>query len=90
MRICEELYYHCQYDSRYIDELNKALKETGIIPENTVDIKYSLKDDFKAEDLYQTGFVFKNRRVEKAVKMLMNCCHQFEIESIVFPSILDA
>lgn len=68
LRICEELYYHCQYDSRYIDELNKALKETGIIPENTVDIKYSLKDDFKAEDLYQTGFVFKNRRVEKSRK----------------------
>ncbi len=68
LRICEELYYHCQYDSRYIDELNKALKETGIIAENTVDIKYSLKDDFKAEDLYQTGFVFKNRRVEKSRK----------------------
>lgn len=68
LRICEELYYHCQYDSRYIDELNKALKESGIIPENTVDIKYFLKDDFKAEKLYQTGFVFKNRRVEKSRK----------------------
>lgn len=68
LRICEELFYHCQYDSRYIDELNKALKETGIIPENTVDVKYFLKDNFKNEELYKTGFVFKNRRVEKSRK----------------------
>lgn len=34
LRVCEELYYHCQADSRYITELNKALIAVGISPEN--------------------------------------------------------
>ena len=68
LRICEELYYHCQYDSRYIDELNKALKETGIIPENAVDVRYSLKDEFKEDALYKSGIVFMNKRCVKSRK----------------------
>lgn len=62
LRVCEELYYHCQYDSRYIDELHKALVETGIVPEKAVDVRYSLKADFKEEDFYKNGFVFRNER----------------------------
>jgi type III restriction enzyme len=62
LRVCEELYYHCQYDSRYIDELHKALVETGIVPEKAVDVRYSLKADFKEDDFYKYGFVFKNKR----------------------------
>ncbi|MCR4925045.1 MAG: DEAD/DEAH box helicase family protein [Clostridiales bacterium] len=62
LRVCEELYYHCQYDSRYIDELHKALVETGIVPEKAVDVRYTLKADFKEENFYKTGFVFRNER----------------------------
>ena len=29
-RICEQLHYHCENDSRYISVLNVALKEYGI------------------------------------------------------------
>lgn len=65
LRVCEELYYHCQYDSRYIDELNKALIATGIMPESTAEVKYALKADFKQEDFYQKGIVFVNRREVK-------------------------
>lgn len=62
LRVCEELYYHCQYDSRYIDELNKALIATGIMPEDQKDVRYQLKDSFKQSELYRTGLVFLNRR----------------------------
>lgn len=62
LRICEELYYHCQYDSRYIDELNRALIATGIMPESQTEVHYLLKDAFKESDLYKTGIVFLNRR----------------------------
>lgn len=68
LRVCEELYYHCQYDSRYIDELNKALIATGIMAESATDVHYTLKDTFKAEDIYTTGIVFLNRRVVKSRK----------------------
>lgn len=66
LRICEELYYHCQNDSRYISELHKALREIGIDPDKTVTRHYVLKDDFKQDDLYKTGIVFMNDRVVKS------------------------
>lgn len=66
LRICEELYYHCQNDSRYVYELNQALREIGIDPDKTVTRHYVLKDDFKKDDLYKTGIMFVNDRVLKS------------------------
>jgi type III restriction enzyme len=65
LRVCEELYYHCQYDSRYIDELNKALIATGIMPDSMKEVPYRLKDEFRSGDLSKTGAVFANRREVK-------------------------
>lgn len=66
LRICEELYYHCQNDSRYVYELHQALREIGIDPDKTVTRRYVLKDDFKKDDLYKTGIMFVNDRVVKS------------------------
>lgn len=68
LRVCEELYYHCQYDSRYIDELNKALIATGIMPEIQTEVHYVLKDTFKQDNIYKTGIVFLNKREVKSRK----------------------
>ena len=66
LRICEELYYHCQNDSRYIGELKNALREIGVDIENQTVRTYVLKDTFKADSLYRKGLVFTNDRVEKS------------------------
>ena len=66
LRVCEELYYHCQYDSRYIDELNKVLIATGIMPDSQTEVRCLLKDDF-----YKTGIVFQNRRKVKSRKNIV-------------------
>ena len=63
LRICEELHYHCQNDSRYIGELHNALREIGIDPDKTVTRKYVLKEDFKQEMLYKEGLIFINNRI---------------------------
>jgi type III restriction enzyme len=68
LRICEELYYHCQNDSRYIGELNNALREIGVDIEKQTVRTYILKDGFKSDSLYREGFVFTNERVEKSRK----------------------
>ena len=65
LRTCEELYYHCQNDSRYISELNKALKEVGIDLDNVVEREYILKDDFKHDEMYLNGVIFINDRKKK-------------------------
>jgi len=62
LRVCEELYYHCQYDSRYIAELNTALIATGIMPESQKEVQYTIKEDFKRGHFYNDGIVFFNSR----------------------------
>lgn len=66
LRICEELYYHCQNDSRYIGELNNALREIGVDMESLTVRDYVLKDAFKEDSLYKEGLVFINDRVIKS------------------------
>lgn len=70
LRICEELHYHCQNDSKYIHELHQALKEIGIDLDNTIDVNYILKDSFKSDVLYKQGIVFKNERRLKSRKSI--------------------
>ena len=64
LRICEELHYHCQNDSRYIGELNNALAKIGVeLGGKQKECNYILKEDFKTDKLYTEGFVFVNDRI---------------------------
>lgn len=54
LRVCEELYYHCWNEPRYISELHTALREIGIDLDKTVTRKYELKEEFKHDEIYQT------------------------------------
>lgn len=65
LRFCETLLYHCQLESRYISELKVALKENGILPEETKKVEYKIKDSFKNTDFYRNGLVFYNEKVLK-------------------------
>ncbi len=64
LRVCEELYYHSLYNPKYIQELTMALKEIGIIAKSTLQKELSLKDSFKANNLYKVGHIFLNSRVK--------------------------
>lgn len=64
LRICETLFYHCQFDSRYINELNAALIAIGLEPKEKIDRTYAIKPSFKDESLYESGLVFFNEKVE--------------------------
>ena len=66
LRICETLYYHCWNEPRYISELHTALREIGLDLEGIITQRYRLKDSFKTDVLYQTGYVFTNERVLKS------------------------
>jgi len=62
MRICEELYYHSNYNPRYIQELTSALVKTGIIPGNTIKKKLIIKNAFKNTEFYKSGLLFLNQQ----------------------------
>lgn len=67
-RICEQLHYHCENDSRYISVLNVALKEYGITDadeDKKIKIHNDIKKEFLTDDLYLNGYVFKNTIINK-------------------------
>jgi len=66
LRICEELYYHCWNEPRYISELHTALREIGIDLDKIVTRENVLKDDFKNDEIYKNGYVFVNERLLKS------------------------
>lgn len=66
LRICEDLFYHCQNDHRYVTELHQALREIGLDTDNITQREYVLKDDFKHDSLYKEGLVFINDREVKS------------------------
>jgi len=70
LRICEELHYHCSHNPRYIQELNTALREIGIVPNEKKEVFLELKDEFKETKFYKNGFVFINKKVENDPKLL--------------------
>ena len=84
LRICEELYYHCQNDSKYITELNQALKEVGLDPNDVVSRKYILKQSFKDDDLYKTGLVFTNSRKLKSRSAVYGLTQKFKDKEYTF------
>jgi type III restriction enzyme len=70
MRVCETLHYHCSHNPRYITELNQALRQIGLFPEEKVEVDLLLKDEFKESDFYKNGFIFLNKKVRREPKKL--------------------
>lgn len=63
VRVLEELYYHSSYNPKYIQELNQALRETGIIPEKTKEVQVRVKDTFKKTKFWRSGHLFVNKKI---------------------------
>lgn len=70
MRVCETLHYHCSHNPRYITELNQALRQMGLFPEEKVEVDLFLKEEFKETDIYKSGFIFLNKKVKRNPKGL--------------------
>lgn len=66
LRVIEQLHYHSAHNPKYIQEIQQALKETGILADNLVERELRLKDSFKSSPTYQKGVVWHNKRLTKA------------------------
>ena len=65
LRVCETLYYHCKQDSKYIDELRRALTEIGLEADNIREFNYLVKENFVSNPIYETGVIFVNECIKK-------------------------
>ena len=66
MRICEELFYHSNYNPRYIQELTDVLKKTGIMSDNTIKKNLIIKKEFKNTEFYKSGLLFLNQQEKRS------------------------
>lgn len=71
IRICETLHYHCSHNPKYISELNQALKQIGLFPDEKVEVDLYLKEEFKETNFYRNGFILLNRKVLNNPKTLL-------------------
>lgn len=62
-RVLEELYYHCAHNPKYVQELHTALTVLGIRAPNTRSVALKLKQSFKDTPIYESGWIFLNKRV---------------------------
>lgn len=65
LRLCETLVYHSAYNPRYIQELNSALREIGIVAAETVIREMKLRGSFRASESFRQGYLFVNKLVKK-------------------------
>lgn len=88
LRICEELFYHSETNSRYIDELNKALDKIGIKPITTTKRQHFLKEEFKETSFYKNGIIYinqqnkyRNEDVTKFPEYLQNKTYSYKVKT---------
>lgn len=62
LRVLETLHYHSSHNPKYVQELNTALTNSGIIASKSREVSEKLKDDFKETQLYTEGYVFANEQ----------------------------
>lgn len=66
LRLLETLHYHSASDSRYVQELNSALVQSGLVAQCSTNLQVELKESFCASELYRRGRLYFNRREELA------------------------
>ena len=64
MRVIEQLHYHSAHNPKYIQEISQALRESGIMPEESQELELVLKESFKKTKLWRDGFVWVNKRIK--------------------------
>ena len=65
LRILEELHYHSHNESRYISEIKSALKETGMLDEDEMEVELKLKEEFRDSGFYKHGLVYANEKKKR-------------------------
>lgn len=63
LRRLEELFYHCAHNPPYIADIKKALRDSGIMADDTRQVTLRFKQKFRDSDFFKTEAVMINRRI---------------------------
>ncbi|MDO5472962.1 MAG: DEAD/DEAH box helicase family protein [Akkermansia sp.] len=68
LRLLETLHYHSPSNSRYVQELNTAMIQSGLLAKCSTNVSLPLKDDFINSEFYRSGRLYFNRREELSTR----------------------
>ena len=87
LRICETMFYHCQRNPKYLEELRTAMRIIGLKEAKSVERKIVLKPAFMRSMLYKNGQIYLNERVKVQKKSIVQLnerlrtsSHRFTLE----------
>lgn len=65
-RVLEEMYFYSINDNKYIKSLKQSLRKEGLADEIEQEniIEFKIKESFKKDELYQSGYVYVNEQKE--------------------------
>ena len=66
LRLLETLHYHSATNSRYVQELNTAMVQSGLVAKSSLLVTLALKDSFRHSEFWRNGRLYFNRREELA------------------------
>ena len=75
LRILEELYFHSENEVRYINEIQRALIEQGLLEkegQEPIELKLELKSSVKENSHFKNKLIFKNKRIIKNYNTVKN------------------
>jgi type III restriction enzyme len=88
MRVLEELYYHCDSDHRYIDELKRELKNVDLIDDGRIEKRFKIKPEFAGSDFFKDVKIWKNEQIDNPQRkqktldyLLGNLNFEYELKS---------
>lgn len=84
LRLCESLVYHSAYNPRYIQELNSALREIGLVAAETSPKEMRLKDSFVESPTYKSGLLFVNSLIKKDYSQIVSLESYLASQTFVF------
>lgn len=64
LSLLETLHYHSPSNSRYVQELNSAMVQSGLVAKSSITVQMNLKESFRKSDYFTTGRLYFNRREE--------------------------
>lgn len=87
LRALEELYYHCSHNPKYIDDIKRALKETGMMADDEKRVVLKVKDSFKASAFFQKQWIFLNE-LKKNARDGVEKIEDYLSTALTYPSLL--
>lgn len=88
LAILETLCYHSVHNPKYITEIKRALRETGIMPESEP-VEIHIKDSFKNTEFYKNGLVYTNERIKNTRDDKQRLSDYLSNHYIHYPNVLN-